>query len=147
MEIKLIDVDDEFIDSLWNKINFAGSFYSIGDGVTKDTFRRVMYASSYVLAIDGGVIRLEIGSDFVELHIIVFNHAAFRNPKGIMESIVSRLGSSFHDKPICCIIPSEMRGAKRLAILAGMTQEMHLVRQLSGVNIDCDVFMRRYNNV
>jgi hypothetical protein len=146
-EIKVLDVDSQLVDKLWSRVEHSGSFYSIGDGVTKENFRRVLYGSSYVVAIDGGIVRLDIGSDYVELHPIAFSHAIFRNAHETIEAIYSRFVRSFQSKPICCIIPSEMRAAKVLAQLAGMHYEGVVYRLLSGVKLACSVYSWRPENV
>jgi len=139
-EIKVLDVDEALVDSLWGKIKDTGSFYSIGDGATKDVFRAALYKSSYVLEISGAIIRLEVGDFLVELHPIVFGPSLYEVAPKMLKEIYERFGSSFRKKSICCIIPQGMRAAKRLAVRAGMREFGPVTRLLSGVPLPCVMY-------
>lgn len=141
--IEIIDVNEALIDSIWDRIKDVGSFYSIGDGASRETFSRVMYGSSAVLKIQDGFIRAEDNGAFVELHPIFFGHSAFRQANGIMDEITKL----FHGKNICCIIPSRMESAMDLALKAGMHEIGTMHRELSGVPVVCTVFIRRNKDV
>jgi hypothetical protein len=146
-EINVVDVDDAFVDELWKRVESSGSFYSIGDGTTKNVFRRMMFKSDLVLSIPGGYVRLDIGSDVIELHPIVFGPSAFVAAGDTLERIYALFSKLFQDKPICCIIPNEMRAAKKLALLAGMREKGPIARMLSGIRIACTAYVWRPKDV
>ena len=139
-EISVIDVTDTFVDNLWDKVKDSGSFYSIGDGSSKECFRRVFFESSLVLKVPGGFARFNVEPSFVELHPIIFGPELYRNARSTLEGICELARESFQGKPIRCIIPSRMKGLKRLAVLAGMEHRGACVRPLSGVPISCEVY-------
>jgi hypothetical protein len=145
--IKVLDVSERLIDELWNIVSKSGSFYSIADGVTKGTFEQAMFKSDFVLSVPGGYMHLNIERDYVELHPIATGKEAFREAKSTLKGIYALLGNLFQSKPICCIIPSEMESAKRLAAFAGMTDSGPIARVLSGVNLECAMFIWRPRNV
>ena len=136
-------VDDRLVDEIWERVSKSGSFYSIGDGVSKKTFRRVLFESNLVLTGENFLLRLEFHDDYVEVHPIVFGHSFFRNAKDIAEELSSIADRLFAKKRIWIIIPYEMKGAKHLARIAGFTQISLVYRDLSGVSISCSVFQRR----
>ena len=138
-----VDVNDRFVDEMWKKVSEAGSYYSIGDGVTKETFRKVLFQSALVLRGASAIFRIENNRDFVEVHPIVFGHSFFRDAHSVLEEGVKLLGKLFDSKPICCIIPDGMKGTRHLAQIAGMTEAGKLARELSGVPISCTVFVWR----
>ena len=141
--LKTVDVNDKLVDELWNKVSSSGSFYSIGDGVVKKVFRKVLFDSNFVLQVDTLTIRLEVKKDYIEVHPIAFGPSAFRYAKEALRDIIELRDKLFPRKPLCCIIPDGMRGAKRLARIAGMAQEGKTTRPLSGVQITCEVFVWR----
>lgn len=134
--LRLVSVNEKVIERLWDRISEAGSYYSIGDGVTKEVFSKVLFQSNFVLEAKNLAVRLELHDDYVELHPIVFGPSAFREAKKALEEI----STLFSTKPICCIIPSDMRGARRLAQAAGMRVMGMAMRPLSGVPVRCTVF-------
>jgi hypothetical protein len=140
--LKAIDVDDELVDELWEKVSSSGSFYSIGDGVTKERFRWVLFQSALVLRGPCIVVRLDVG-EYVEYHPMIFGHSIFRYGREVLEDIARFRDRLFPNKPICCIIPDRMRGTKHLAISGGMVETGRFVRGLSGVAIPCTVFTWR----
>ena len=139
--LSLVSVNDKFVDALWDRAKGAGGYYAIGDGASKDVFRRMFFQSNYVLEGPNIVVRLNENLDHVELHPIIFGVEPFIHAREAM----SDCASLFTSKPICCIIPSGLRGARRLAKLAGMHQSGGCVRPLSGVQIPCEIW--RYDNV
>jgi hypothetical protein len=145
--IKLIDVDDDFVSSLWTKVENAGSFYSIGDGYSKEHLRNVLYASNFVLSCPEGIIRFEIHSDFVEAHTMIFGHSAFSYLSDIASDIEELKASFFPDKPLCCIIPAKMKSFLRLVKAIGFAPESTFLRLLSGRPITCIKFIWRKTNV
>ena len=64
--LKTVDVNDKLVDELWNKVSSSGSFYSIGDGVVKKVFRKVLFDSNFVLQVDTLTIRLEVKKDYMK---------------------------------------------------------------------------------
>lgn len=141
--LKVVDINDTFVDELWNKVSSSGSYYSIGDGVVKKVFRKVLFDSNFVLQVETFTIRLEVKKDYIEIHPIAFGPSAFRHAKEALRDIVELRDRLFAGKPLCCIIPDGMRGAKRLARISGMTQEGKTTRPLSGIQITCEVFVWR----
>jgi hypothetical protein len=139
--LKLVSVNDAFNDELWNRVSDSRRYYSIGDGFSKEVFRKVFFQSNYVLKGPNIVVRLEEARDYVECHPIVFGVEPFLHAREAMGDCASL----FTSKPVCCIIPSGLRGAKRLARLAGMHQSGGCRRPLSGVVIPCEIW--RYDNV
>jgi len=140
--LSAVDVDDSLVDDLWNRVESCGSFYSIGDGVSKEVFRKVLFASALVLRGESVVIRLE-ASEVLEAHPIVLGHSFFRHAKEALSEVVAIRDRLFASRPVCCIIPVKMRGTKALARIAGMTQTGAVMRSLSGVAIPCAVFTWR----
>lgn len=140
--IKRVDVDDALIDELWNKVKDTGSFYSIGDGRNKQSFRRVLFGSYAVLSIPGGYMRCDNYKDVVELHPILFSADVFRHA----QEGFSELKELFKGRDLCCIIPSEMHGAISLAKRVGMDRFGTCSRKLSGIDINCDVYVWRCEN-
>ena len=140
---KIVDVDEGFLNSLWQKVENSGSFYSIGDGVTREHFDRVFYESSLVFELEDGIARFEVNPSYVEVHVLVFGHKFFRLAKQALAEIYEMASSIFRDKEIRCIIPDRMRGFKRLALAAGMTPRGFVDRMLSGIPIRCAVFSWR----
>jgi hypothetical protein len=147
MEIRPLDVDEELIERIWNKVKDSGSFYSIGDGVTREHFKKVFFESNLVIAIEGGIARFELNDNFVEIHVLVFGHSFFRNAAETLRAIYAFAQKSFQNKPIRCMIPNEMRGFKRLAQIAGMAEIGLCSRNLTGVLITCMVYEWRPDNV
>lgn len=139
--LEAVAVDEALVDDLWKRIEETGSFYSIGDGVSKEQFRKVMFESSLVLRGGSSMFRLEEHPDYFELHPIVFGPSAFAHARELLGEIEGIRDKMFAKKPICCIIPRRMRGAKRLALEAGMKATGEVVRQFSGVAIACTVYM------
>ena len=144
--LKCIEINDSLVDELWQKVSKSGSYYSIGDGVTKNVFRRMLFESNVVLQGESILVRLEDHNDYVELHPIVFGHSVFKNAAGILGDVVSVVALLFSNKPICCIIPEGMKGTKRLAEVAGFHYNGPVERSLSGVVIRCSVFVKRSNS-
>lgn len=136
---KPIDIDSKFSDELWNKVKDAGGFYSIGDGSSEHHFKQMLYEADMVLEIPGGYIRVEMEGDKIELHPIIFSSEPFHKARLILNDVAEL----FKNKTIYCIIPSRMRAAKKLALLAGMSEIGVMVRGLSGVNVVCSIFVRR----
>lgn len=141
--LKAIEVNDRLVDELWNKVASAGSYYSIGDGVTKEVFRKVLFQSNFVLRAEALLIRLEVKKTYIEIHPISFGPSTFRCAKEALKDIVELRDKLFAGKLVCCIIPDGMRGAKKLARTSGMTSIERLVKPLSGVPIPCEVFVWR----
>ena len=141
--LDLVDVDEALVDEMWGKVSTSGSYYSIGDGVTKDVFRRMLFESNLVFKGDHFLIRGECHADCVELHPIVFGHSSFRNSKAILGEILPVVEKLFAKKPVCCIIPEGMRGAKHLALTAGLERTGEVTRSLSGVELRCGVYVKR----
>jgi hypothetical protein len=141
--LKTVEINDSFVDEIWNKVASSGSYYSIGDGVKKEVFRKVLFNSNFVLQTEGLLIRLEVRESCIEIHPISFGPSTFRYAKEALKDIVDLRDRLFAGKLVCCIIPDGMRGAKRLARIAGMTSVEKLVRPLSGVPILCEVFIWR----
>jgi len=140
--LEAVSVDDSFVDELWIRVSGIGGYYSIGDGITKDVFRRMLFSSAMVLQAPNLTIRLADEEKCLEVHPIAFGPSAFRHAACAMDDIVELRDKVFKEKPICCIIPDGMRGAKRLALAAGMTKSEAMVRDLSGVQVSCTVFRR-----
>jgi hypothetical protein len=145
--IEYVDVDDEFIDELWEKVSLAPGFYSIGDGFSKEHLRRVFFDSDIVARTEGGYARIELRDDFAEIHVLVFGPSFFVNAKAAIEELYESNIRLFRDKEIRCIIPSRMKGFRKLAKYAGMVFESQCVRLLSGIAITCDQFSWRPDNV
>ena len=141
--LKVVDVTDDFVDEEWKKVSDVGSYYSIGDGISKDTFRRMLFQSDFILQAPSLTIRLVSEKDYLEVHPIAFGNSVFRHAACAMDDIVELRDKHFAEKPICCIIPDGMRGAERLALAAGMTKAGKCTRPLSGVMIACTVFTWR----
>ena len=141
--LKAVNVDEELVSKLWHRVGSVGSFYSIADGASKDHFRHVLYSSDAVLQGPGVFIRLEARNGSLEVHPIVVGHEAFHFAHDMVEDIASLRDERFAGKAICCIIPEGMRGAKRLAEVAGMKQCGRCKRSLSGVEISCAVYSWR----
>jgi hypothetical protein len=141
--LKPVDVDDAFVDEEWKKVSSVGGYYSIGDGVSKDVFRRMFFQSDFVLQSPSLTIRIVAEKDCLEVHPIVFGGSVFRHAVCALEDIVELRDKHFANKPICCIIPNEMHGARRLAVAAGMTEAGKCSRSLSGVEIPCTIFTWR----
>ena len=141
--LRVISVDSAFIDVLWDKVCRSGSYYSIGDGASKQSFHRVLFESVFVVEGDDFVIRAEMHPDCIELHPIVFGHSFFKNAPVILAEAILLIDRLFAKMPICCIIPEGMRGAKRLAEIAGLVFERFVDRSLSGVVVRCSVFVKR----
>ena len=139
-EIKIVDVDEAFLESLWDKVATSGSFYSIGDGITKVHFKKVFYESTLVIELEGGISRFEECKDFVEVHVLVFGHSFYRNAKQSLQDIYHLAAGIFQNKPIRCMIPSEMKGFLRLPEAAGMHKIGTQLRLLTGVPVTCTVF-------
>jgi hypothetical protein len=135
--LRLLDVNDALVEQLWNYVKNAGSFYSIGDGNSKEVFRKALYKSNYVLEAPGVFMHLNYEPSYVELHPILVGHQAIRTAKWAMKAIYDLLGSYFEGKPICCIIPSELESTMKLAEICGMHKEGLMLRPLSGVNVTC----------
>jgi hypothetical protein len=141
--LRAVDIDDRLVDELWEKVSQIGSFYSIGDGVSKETFRKVLFHSDAVFRGPNVIIRLEAKPEYIELHPIVFGHSLFRHAKEALLEVSELRDRLFAGKPIYCIIPSEMNGTKHLALKAGMARIGDVMRPLSGVEIPCEVFLWR----
>jgi hypothetical protein len=137
---KLVDVDSALVDNLWAKLESSGSFYSIADGCSKEHFSKVLFESSLVVRIEGGIVRLVDEGSYVELHPIVFGHSLFRNAATTLDELHSLTRRAFQSKPIRCIIPNRMHAAMHLAKLAGMTEIDMVMRNLSGIPIACTVY-------
>jgi hypothetical protein len=137
--LKAVDVDDRLVEELWGKVNGVGSYYSIADGTTKEVFRRVLFASVLVLRNESVVMRFDDKGEYVELHPMVFKHEFFRHAN----EAIREAAAAFAGKPICCIIPDGLRGAKRLARVGGMVETGKMIRSLSGVPISCTIFTWR----
>ena len=133
--LKAIDVDDEFVDEIWNRVSTSGSYYSIGDGVSKNVFRQMLFGS-FVLKGDGLVLRLDVKGNEIEIHPMIFGPSAFRYAK----EALGEVKEFFPESAICVIIPEGMRGAKRLAMAAGMKEAGKYSRPLSGVIIQCSIW-------
>lgn len=73
---------------------------------------------------------------------MVFGLEAFRNAQEILDEIEKLCEKLFDGKPVCCIIPVGMRGARRLALRAGMRKQDEVSRPLSGVVVSCEVYRR-----
>ena len=141
--LKVVDVDEELVDDLWKQVSGIGSYYSIGDGFSREVFQRMLYHSNFVLQAPSLTIRLVAEKDYLEVHPIAFGNSVFRHAVCAMEDIAELRDSIFKGREICCIIPDGMRGAKRLAQAAGMTETNKCIRELSGVVIACTVFTWR----
>jgi len=141
--LRAVDVDDRLVDEIWEKVSGVGSYYSIADGCTKDLFRSRLFQSNAVLQGEGLLLRLEAGEGCLEVHPIAFGPSSFRHAKEALQDIVELRDRLFATKPICCIIPDGMRGARRLAREAGMTRTGTVIRPLSGIPIPCTVFTWR----
>ena len=141
--LEAVDVSDRVVDEIWEKVSRAGSYYSIADGVTKEVFRRMLFESSILYRAPSLIIRLNFNKDFVEIHPIAFGPSVFKHAREALSEIVALRDRLFAEKPICVIIPDGMRGAKRLAKAAGMSEEAKYVRAFSGVAIPCTVFTWR----
>lgn len=141
--LSVIDVDDEFVDETWKRIENCGGFYSIGDGVSKEVFRKMLFGSSLVVEGEGAVVRIQIEESLVEIHPIVFGPSFFMGASLMLQELIERFGGLFSQRPICCIIPDGMRGAKRLARIAGFDETGKASRKLSGVLLLCSVYTWR----
>ena len=141
--LEAVDVSDRIVDEIWERVSKAGSYYSIADGITKGNFRRMLFESSILYRAPSLVVRLNFTPEYVEIHPIAFGPSVFKHAREALSEIVELRDRLFSDKPICAIIPDGMRGAKRLAKVAGMTEEARYVRALSGVAIPCTVFTWR----
>lgn len=141
--LSIVSVDEAFIEAAWQRVSSAGSYYSIGDGASHETFRRMLFQSVLVVKGEGFIIRVERHADCVELHPIVFGHALFRNAATVLAELTPIIERLFAKTPICCIIPDGMRGAKRLVRIAGFAPEGAVQRNLSGVMLRCSVFVKR----
>lgn len=145
--IKILDVDEKLVEFLWSRVSCVGGFYSIGDANSHDHFRRMLFESSFVLQAGEAFLRLEVINGGIELHPIIFGVSAVRNPSEVLASVHRSIGNMFKFLPIYCIIPSRMRGARKLALRAGMTEFGDLVRNLSGIPIVCTGYIWRPKNV
>jgi len=135
--LKPVDVNDALVDRLWKSLEGCGSFYSIADGFTKEHFRKVLFASSLVLEGPNILVRLEDNKDYAEVHPIVFGPSLFSRAEEALGDVMG-----FAKKPVCCIIPKAMRGARKLALAAGMRKVGDCQRQLSGVPVVCEVWRK-----
>ena len=138
--LREIAVDDGLVDELWERVKHCGSFYSIGDGYSKEHFRSVLFRSEKVFRGEGMVVRLEAYHDYLEIHPIVLGPSAFRHTNEMLNELIEVSAKSFYRRPICCIIPNRMRGARLLARSAGMILRGCVERNLSGVMIPCGVW-------
>jgi len=145
--IEYVDVDDKFIDELWEKVSECASFYSIGDGCSREHFRKVFFESDIVARLEGGFARAEIYDGFVELHVLVFGPSFFANAKAALQKFYDDSQKLFNGREIRCIIPARMKGFKMLAKHAGMAFDSQCSRLLSGIPILCNVFIWRPENV
>lgn len=141
--LRIVDVNDNIVDELWKKVENLGSFYSISDGVTKSTFRKMLFESTVLLQAENLVIRISESRGFIELHPIVFGPMAFRQARYALSDVGEYRDKLFAGKPLCCIIPNGMRGAKKLAMAAGMTETGDTNRLFSGILIPCSIFIWR----
>jgi hypothetical protein len=138
--LRFEDVGPALVDGLWDKVKGSGSYYSIGDGVTKAVFSKMLFDSALVLGGIGATFRIEKHKDFVEIHPMVFSHEFFGVAKATMEEFAELAAWLFAKKRLCCIIPDGLRGAKRLARLAGFSEGSKVERKLSGVSLVCSVY-------
>jgi hypothetical protein len=136
-----VDVNEDFVDSLWDRVSDIGGLHSIGDAVSREVLGKVMFGSAAVFKGPGWVIRMDLCDGYAELHPMAFGPTLFQYANEILSEIASL--PLFADKPIRCIIPESLRGAKRLARMAGMTEVSKMTRMLSGIPIACSVFERR----
>ena len=141
--LKAVDIDESALGELWEKVSRSGGYYSIGDGSSEGHFREVFFASEKVLVGPSLVVRIELRDGFVEVHPIVFGPEPFRIAADAFDDVIETRDRCFAGRPICCIIPDGMRGARRLARLAGMKEAGKTERSLSGVTVSCTVFARR----
>jgi hypothetical protein len=141
--LEAVDVDDRLVDELWEKLSCAGSYYSIADGISKDNFRSVLFRSSLVLRGPQLLVHLSEEKDFVELHPIAFGPECFRYASEALEDVGKFCERLFAKKPLCCIIPDGMRGARALARAAGMSEAGGYKRMLSGIEVSCTIFKWR----
>jgi hypothetical protein len=142
-EISLVDVDEALADDLWNHVGSSGGFYSIGDGVTREHFKRMLFASSLAMLSDSLFLRFEAKADFNEMHPLVLSHRAFEKPEETLEKAYALGSKAFRNLPLCCIIPTRMRALNRLAEKAGMVRSSYMVRNLTGEPISCSVYLWR----
>jgi hypothetical protein len=146
-EINLVDIDEELVEGLWSRIADSGGFYSIGDGVTREHFRRMLFSSSLAMMSDSVFLRFEAKEDFNEMHPLVFSHKAFNDPEASLQRAYSLGLGVFRNLPLCCIIPNRMKGLKRLAEKAGMDQSGYLERSLTGIPVSCSKYLWRPQDV
>ena len=142
-EINLVDIDEELVENLWNRIADSGGFYSIGDGVTREHFRAMLFSSSLAMMSDEVFLRFEVKEDFNEMHPLIFSHKAFDKPEASLQRAYSLGLGVFRNLPLCCIIPNRMKGLKRLAQKAEMVHSSYIVRNLTGESISCSVYLWR----
>jgi len=145
--IKILDVGEKLIDEIWDCVSSASGFYSIGDGFSKEHLRKVFFESDIVVEVESGYARVELFDDFAEIHVLVFGPSFFAEAKENLQELYRECKGIFKNREIRCIIPSKMRGFKRLAKYAGMSFQGQCSRLLSGVAISCDVFTWRPENV
>jgi hypothetical protein len=145
--IEYVDVDEAFVGELWEKVSECASFYSIGDGFSREHFHKVFFESDIVAKLEGGFARAEIYDDFVELHVLVFGPSFFRNANEALNRFYDDNRKLFKDREIRCIIPSRMKGFRMLAKYAGMAFDAQCSRLLSGIPILCDRYIWRPENV
>lgn len=138
-----VPVDAVLVDEMWEKVADSGSYYSIGDGMTKNVFRSMLFQSNIVLRGPSVLIRLVDMKECLEAHPIAFGHSFFHHAREALADVMGIRDRFFPEKPICCIIPEGMKGAKRLARVAGMSETGKVTRGLSGVSIPCRVFSWR----
>jgi hypothetical protein len=145
--IEYVDVDESFLRDIWDKVSLSPGYYSIGDGFSYDHLRHVFFNSDIVARLEGGFARVEVKDNFIEIHVLVFGPSFFRNAKSALKELSENNKQLFQDKDIRCIIPSRMKGFRRLAKYAGMVFQSQCIRFLSGSPITCDVFSWRPDNV
>ena len=138
--IEIVDVDENLIDEIWDKVKESPSFESIGDGCSRAQVHKVYFESNLVIRANGSYARFEVNDSYVEIHVMIFKHSFFRDAKENLRSLYAFAHKSFQNRPIRCMIPNEMRGFKRLAEIAGMRALGLVSRNLSGVPITCAVF-------
>jgi hypothetical protein len=138
---RLVAVDESLVDKIWLSASKAGSLYSIGDGSSKEVLRKVLFKSSFVVEIEGGIVRAEDIGVAIELHPVATGPAIFRHARAVLQEIAGISQKVMPGKPLCCIIPKKLRGAISLASRSGMKLAGECSRVLTGIPIDCLVYV------
>ena len=141
--IKIIDVDDKFIDDLWAKVENTGTIFLLSDGYSKELFRSLYYNSNLVVSYEDGIMRVEVGENVIDIHLLALGHRFFHGVNKALEELCDLVHTNFPNKPIVCMIPTRMKSFRNIAELSGMIETGSCDRKMSGVVIPCTIFTWR----